>query len=57
VLGSEDEILCSSETSLIIYESTQRHIQEDLNLRQDCCENIKSGKSITLADTEHKIRA
>jgi hypothetical protein len=54
VLGSEDEILCSSETSVIIYQSTQRNIPEDLNLRQDCYENLKSGNSITLTDTEHK---
>jgi len=51
VLGSEDEISCSSETSVIIYQSTQRDIPEDLNLRQDCCENLKSDNSITLVDT------
>jgi len=29
--------------SKIVYQSTRRYISEDLNLRQHCCENLKSG--------------
>ena len=32
----------SSGTSVIIYQSVQRHISQDLNLRQHCCENFTS---------------
>jgi len=34
--------LGSLETSIIIYQSTQRNISADLSLQQHCCVNSKS---------------
>jgi hypothetical protein len=35
------DAVCSSETLVMIYETTRRHIPEDSDLHSYCCQNLK----------------
>ena len=44
------EALSSSKMSVAINHSSQHHIPKDLNLHQQCCENLKSHTVVKFLD-------